>query len=89
MQRYRDPIIIFGALICLIEFMSRDGQPTVHSFTEGILHGLAALVLLITLILYVSMFRKGWSLFLRIIFAGFILVMFIYTFRLSMSILWV
>jgi len=82
-MRYRDPFIIFGALVCLLEFMSMDGKPSVPSVGEGILHGMAALVLMISLILYVSTFRRGWSLFLRIIFAGFILVMLIYTFRLS------
>jgi hypothetical protein len=87
MVRYRDPIIIFGAVICLVEFLAMDYRSSLNSATKGILHLMAGIVLLATLILYVSTFRMGWNLFLRIIFAGFVLVMLIYTFRLAFDLL--
>ncbi len=86
--KYRDYFIIFGAVICFIEFLAIDIHPGVeYSSLIGALHIVASVVLLITLILYVTMWKIGWILFLRIIFAGFIVLMMVQSFKAGYNIL--
>ena len=88
MGKYRDWIIILGAVVCLVEFMTMEIQPVAeYRQAVGILHLTGSIVLLITLILYVSMWRMGWILLLRVIFAGFILFMMISSFRFGITLL--
>lgn len=88
MGKYRDWIITLGAVICFAEFWSVGYTPN-ESYIQlvGALHIAAALVLLITLVLYVSMWRVGWVLFLRVIFAGFIIFMLITSFKEGINLL--
>ncbi len=71
--RYRDVFLIVGAIVCFIEFLVIDSTPSPeYAKTTGVLHVTASLVLLITLIFYISAWKWGWVLVLRIIFGAFI-----------------
>ncbi|HEY5692563.1 MAG TPA: hypothetical protein VIS49_13995 [Cyclobacteriaceae bacterium] len=88
MLKYRDWIITLGAIICFIEFMSMGSSPIPeYAQLVGILHLAASLFLLAALILYVSMWRIGWVLFLRVIFAGFIAFMMVTSCQLGIDLL--
>lgn len=74
--KYRNPIITGGAIVCLIEFLTVDKVPTSQSsLIVGILHIVASVFLLLTLILYITTWRLAWILVLRVLFAGFIVLM--------------
>ena len=86
--KYRDYFIIFGAVVCFVEFLTIDTQPDAeYTSLVGALHIMASVVLLITFILYVSMWRLGWILLLRIIFAGFIVLMMVQSFNAGLILL--
>lgn len=88
MFRYRDWIITFGAIICFVEFMTMGSSPAPeYAQLVGILHLVASLFLLTALLFYVSMWRIGWVLFLRVIFAGFIVFMMVTSFQLGINLL--
>ena len=87
-NRYRDPIIIFGAVICFIEFMALGMEPAQkYIILVGVMHLMASFVLLITMVLYITMWRMGWVLFLRVIFAVFIVFMMISSLRFGINLL--
>ena len=88
MLKYRDWVITFGAIVCFIEFLMMGSEPSSkYAQLVGTLHIVAAIVLIVTLILYVSMWRLGWVLFLRVIFAGFIVFMIVNSFQLGINLL--
>lgn len=74
--KYRNLIITLGAVVCFIEFLWIDKIPSPESVrTVGVLHLMASAYLLLTLVLYVSTWRMAWILLLRVLFAGFIVLM--------------
>lgn len=86
--KYRNLIITLGAVVCFIEFLSIDKIPSPESArTIGILHLIASAYLLLTLVLYVTTWRMAWVLLLRVIFAGFIVLMMGYAFKQGFEIL--
>jgi len=77
-----------GAVICFIEFLTIDQMPSPENAQlTGILHVMASVFLLLTLILYLSTWKWAWILILRVIFAGFIVLMMGYAFRRGMEML--
>ena len=79
---------MFGAVVCLVEFMTIGNSPApAYRQAVGFLHITGAMVLLVTLFLYVSMWRMGWILLLRVIFAGFIVFMMISSLRFGITLL--
>jgi hypothetical protein len=88
MTKYKDWIITIGAIVCFVEFMSMGSSPApAYTRLVGILHLSASLFLLVVLLFYVSMWRIGWVLFLRVIFAGFIVFMMVMSFQLGINLL--
>ncbi|MEP2669486.1 MAG: hypothetical protein ABJH04_10850 [Cyclobacteriaceae bacterium] len=74
--KFRNLIITLGAVVCFVEFLTIDKVPSPESaHTVGILHLIAAAYLLLTLILYITTWRLAWILVLRVLFAGFIVLM--------------
>jgi len=74
--KYRNLIITLGAVVCFVEFLAIDKVPSSASAqTVGILHLAASVYLLLVLILYVTTWRMAWILVLRVLFAGFIVLM--------------
>lgn len=82
LNKYRNLIITIGAVVCFIEFLSIGKIPSPEaSQTIGVLHLIASGYLLITLVLYITTWRMAWILVLRVVFAGFILLMMGYSFK--------
>lgn len=88
MLKYRDWVITIGAIVCFVEFLMIGTKPAPeYEQLVGVLHLVASVVLLVTLFLYVSMWRIGWVLFLRVIFAGFIVFMMVLSFKLGVNLI--
>ncbi|MFZ1807834.1 MAG: hypothetical protein WAU36_11450 [Cyclobacteriaceae bacterium] len=74
--QFRNLIITLGALVCFVEFLAIDKVPAPESaYAVGILHLAASAFLLLTLVLYITTWRLAWILVLRVLFAGFIVLM--------------
>jgi predicted acyltransferase len=74
--KFRNLIITLGAVVCFVEFLAIDKVPSPErAHTVGVLHLIAAAYLLLTLILYITTWRLAWILVLRVLFAGFIVLM--------------
>jgi len=66
-------ILIIGAVVCFIEFLAIDtAPPQGYERIFGTLHLMASFLLLLTLILYISTWRRNWMLLLRVLFGGFL-----------------
>ncbi|HOO09454.1 MAG TPA: hypothetical protein PKW06_05915 [Cyclobacteriaceae bacterium] len=74
--KYRNLLITLGALVCFVEFLSIGRVPSPGlERTVGVLHLVASAYLMLALVLYITTWRMAWVLLLRVLFAGFILLM--------------
>ncbi len=80
-QKARDIVIMVGAVIGFIEFMVIDTDLDGQGQVAGMLHALAAVVMLVSLLLYVSTWKVAWITLLRAIFAGFLTFMMVVSFQ--------
>lgn len=86
--RYRDVFLIIGAVVCFIEFLLIDSTPSPeYAKTVGVLHLIASVILLITLVFYISAWKWGWVLVLRVIFGAFIGLMIYQSARVGLALI--